>query len=119
MKSEWMEQLLNFDYVGRIRELMARQGLTQRDMCRRCAELGESTLPALFKKPDRIPTIRTVIHVCCALDVSLSEFFLEKDRDVLSPFEQDILDLFGKLPPQVANAHRTIAEFTVDEMMKK
>lgn len=118
MKLQWLEKILNFDHEKRINELLKIHSMTMAQLCEKCADLGDSTLPALFKNKERIPNLRTIAYVCFAFDMTLDEYFEEPGIESLSPFEQELFELLRQLPPDILMHLWLYLKFTLDPNRK-
>lgn len=118
MKLQWLEKILNFDHEKRINDLLKIHKMTMAQLCEKCADLGDSTLPALFKNKERIPNLRTIAHVCFAFDMTLDEYFEEPGIESLSPFEQELFELLRQLPPDILMHLWLYLKFTLDPNRK-
>lgn len=118
MKVEWLEKILNFDHEKRINELLKVNKMTMAQLYEKLGDIGESTLPALFKNKERIPNLRTIAYVCFAFNMTLDEYFEEPSYEALSPFEQELFGLISELPPDILMHLWLYLKFTLDPNRK-
>ena len=83
------------DCLARIRDLLDERGWTMYQLSR-SAEIPQSTLSNLFARSNA-PSISTLEKICGALNISLSEFFCEREERIMSN-EEELLSLWRGLP---------------------
>jgi len=84
--------------VGRqIRELRLRQRLTQTELARRIG-IQQSDLSRMEKGEYRVP-LDVLFRLLAALQVSITEFFGERQTAALTPAEEDMLHIYRALTP--------------------
>lgn len=87
---------LTFNVVERIKMYMEIKGINAYQLTAK-TQLSENTIPNLLKKKDGLPRLDTLLDILQALNVSLSEFFGEQDRQTLEPEDQMLLNHFHEL----------------------
>ena len=86
------------DVVKRINELMTAQDLTDYRLAK-FSGLADSTLSSMRRR-NTIPSVPTLKQICKALDISLAQFFADKDTvmyPVSSPQQWQFFDLYIQL----------------------
>ena len=60
-------------------------------------QLSSSTIPKMLKKSKGSPNVETLYDGLQAMNVSMSQFFMERERNTLKPVEEKILNIFNSL----------------------
>lgn len=80
----------------KIKELMDVKGWSEYKLAKE-ANLPQSTISHLFKR-NNAPTFPTVEAICCALGITMSQFFADDgEAVVLTPEQREVLLLYGTL----------------------
>ncbi|MCD7818760.1 MAG: helix-turn-helix transcriptional regulator [Lachnospiraceae bacterium] len=85
------------DFVGpRIKELCDKQQITKYRLSKMTGIT--QTVLANIIHGDSIPTIRTLEKICCALNISLAQFFAKEERQPdLTAEQQEIIETWNGL----------------------
>ena len=59
--------------------------------------MSENTIPNLLKKKNGLPRLDTLLDILQGLNVCVSEFFGETERDTLEPDEERLLNNYNEL----------------------
>lgn len=88
-----------FDVVERIRELCKSRSLTYYRLSKNSG-IPYSTLSTMLNKTN-VPSLPSLMKICDGLDISLAQFFSDKDETViLSSDQRHCLELWGQLDSQ-------------------
>ena len=85
------------DVIARLEALMKERGWTRYRLTME-ADLPHTTIANIFSRGS-VPSIPTIEHICKALGISLSEFFMEEHADcfVLSAEQKQLLSHWNSL----------------------
>lgn len=85
------------DINKKIEELRFQRGWSIYELAQK-AGIAQSTLTSMINRGNP-PKIDTLICICEAFGITLSQFFMEDEHlEVLSKNEQELISLFRKLP---------------------
>lgn len=85
------------DINKKIEELRFQRGWSIYELAQK-AGIAQSTLTSMINRGNP-PKIDTLICICEAFGITLSQFFMEDEQlEVLSKNEQELISLFRKLP---------------------
>ena len=85
------------DINKKIEELRFQRGWSVYELAQK-AGIAQSTLTSMANRGNP-PKIDTLICICEAFGITLSQFFMEDEQlEVLSKNEQELISLFRKLP---------------------
>lgn len=87
---------LNFNVVERIKYFMKLRKMNAYQLTQK-TQLSENTIPNLLKKKNGLPRLDTLLDILQGLNVSVSEFFGETERDTLEPDEKRLLDSYNEM----------------------
>ena len=83
--------------LDKINELCIKEGWSHYELAKR-ANIPQSRLSNLFNRTNQ-PTISTLIRLCDALDITMSQFFSEDNKHLdLNTDQEEILNLWDSLP---------------------
>lgn len=83
------------DVIQRIRDLMGERGWTAYELTKN-SSLPSSTVSNIFRR-NTIPSIATLEGICDAFGISLSQFFAEGERVILTPEQAELLKRWSAL----------------------
>lgn len=85
------------DINKKIEDLRFQRGWSMYELAQE-AGISQSTLTSMIKRGNP-PKIDTLVCICEAFGITLSQFFMEDEQlEVLSKNEQELISLFRKLP---------------------
>lgn len=92
------------DILKRITEMREERHWTEYQLAEKSG-LTQSTISSWYRK-DMLPTIPSLIKICDAFEISLSQFFLDNDNNTLQLTEKQLILLTAcsKLNPQQYDA---------------
>lgn len=82
---------LHFNVVERLKYYMKLRNMNAYQLTQK-TQLSENTIPNLLKKKNGLPRLDTLLDILQGLNVSVSEFFGETERDTLEPDEERLLN---------------------------
>lgn len=96
------------DVIGRISELMKKQGLSRYQLAK-MAGLSQSTIANMYQR-NTIPSVATIETLCEVFDISLPQFFAQKDDQFFQMTEKqkEAMDLYLLLDDDQQEAILTI-----------
>ncbi len=100
---------LNFNVVERIKYFMKLRKMNAYQLTQK-TQLSENTIPNLLKKKNGLPRLDTLLDILQGLNVSVSEFFGEKERDTLEPDEEKLLKGYHEMDEESQSALLTLLE---------
>lgn len=85
------------DIIRRIKELRDARNWNTNQLALE-AELTQSTVSTLLTKPNSLPSLDTLMHLCNAFGITLAQFFMEDEQSVLvSSQEKLLIEQYRKL----------------------
>ncbi len=87
---------LHFNVVERLKYYMKLRNMNAYQLTQK-TQLSENTIPNLLKKKNGLPRLDTLLDILQGLNVSVSEFFGETERDTLEPDEERLLNNYNEL----------------------
>lgn len=104
------------DVVKRINELMTTQELTEYQLAK-FSGLADSTISNMRRR-NTVPSVPTLEQICKALDISLSQFFADKNT-IMYPVSDMKHWQFFDLYIQLSDIQQTLICQVVREMLSK
>lgn len=82
------------DVIARISELMQKQGLSRYQLAK-MAGLSQSTIANMYQR-NTVPSVATIETICEVFDISLPQFFAEKDDQFfpMNEKQREAMDLY-------------------------
>ena len=92
------------DILDKITQLRLERGWSEYQLAEKSG-LTQSTISSWYRK-NMLPTIPSLIHICDAFGISLSQFFLDDDGHTIEISEQQrrLLEYAASLDPKQYNA---------------
>lgn len=98
------------DIIEKIKRLRDERGWSTNQLALE-AELTQSTVSTLLTKPNALPSLDTLEHLCGAFGITLAQFFAEdEDFEMVSAQEKALIEQFRKLPDKKKKAIISLLE---------
>lgn len=92
------------DIIDRIKELRDARGWSTNQLALE-AELTQSTVSTFLTKPNCLPSLDTLMHLCNAFGITLAQFFMDEEQnELVSAQEKFLIEQFRKLPDKKKKA---------------
>ena len=92
------------DVIKRMSAIMKKKGLTDYQLAK-MSDLSPSTISNMRTR-NTVPSISTLEHICDAMDIPLSQFFIVENTELypLTPEHKTFMDCFILLPKDVQDS---------------